>query len=354
MLDLPTQIEPLRQDMNKLRGQIEVLGNNIDGTAKRQRDMYVDLDTRLRRLEQPGAPAQRRRPCLRLPARHRPRLRRRLAAAAPGKPAAPATAAAAPADAAETRIYEAAQSQRRIGNYQGAIAAFQNFIRQYPKSTLAPRAQYWIGDSYFNLRDFKNAIASQQKLIKTYPDSPSVPDALLNIASSQIGAGRHQRRQKNHGGLVARYPLSDAAEKAKRRLAANECTETAGPPRRTPAGQRLHRPASAVYRDHRNRTTPHADRRCRRVARCRDAARHRNFLIRCRAKPAACGLPTVFVRLTGCPLRCGYCDTAYAFHGGELADARRNSSPRSPRYRHALRDGHRRRAAGAETTARRC
>jgi len=29
------------------------------------------------------------------------------------------------------------------------------------------------------------------------------------------------------------------------------------------------------------------------------------------------GLPTVFVRLTGCPLRCRYCDTAYAFHGGE-------------------------------------
>lgn len=32
------------------------------------------------------------------------------------------------------------------------------------------------------------------------------------------------------------------------------------------------------------------------------------------------GLPTVFVRLTGCPLRCGYCDTAYAFHGGEKRD----------------------------------
>lgn len=28
------------------------------------------------------------------------------------------------------------------------------------------------------------------------------------------------------------------------------------------------------------------------------------------------GLPTVFIRLTGCPLRCQYCDTAYAFHGG--------------------------------------
>jgi 7-carboxy-7-deazaguanine synthase len=32
------------------------------------------------------------------------------------------------------------------------------------------------------------------------------------------------------------------------------------------------------------------------------------------------GWPTVFVRLTGCPLRCGYCDTAYAFHGGEWQD----------------------------------
>lgn len=32
------------------------------------------------------------------------------------------------------------------------------------------------------------------------------------------------------------------------------------------------------------------------------------------------GWPTVFVRLTGCPLRCGYCDTAYAFHGGEWMD----------------------------------
>jgi len=32
------------------------------------------------------------------------------------------------------------------------------------------------------------------------------------------------------------------------------------------------------------------------------------------------GLPTVFIRLTGCPLRCHYCDTAYAFQGGQLID----------------------------------
>lgn len=47
------------------------------------------------------------------------------------------------------------------------------------------------------------------------------------------------------------------------------------------------------------------------------------------------GLPTVFVRLTGCPLRCGYCDTAYAFHGGEsltLATILERVAAYHPRY----------------------
>lgn len=47
------------------------------------------------------------------------------------------------------------------------------------------------------------------------------------------------------------------------------------------------------------------------------------------------GLPTVFVRLTGCPLRCGYCDTAYAFHGGrtlELTEILQQVAAYQPRY----------------------
>lgn len=205
-IELAQQLELLRQELKQLRGQVEVLGHDIQTASKRQRDMYVDLDTRLRRLEQPSATGA------------APAGAGSPAPAASGVGVPPAQAASQPTDT-EARAYEAAQNHRRIGNYAGAIGAFQNFIAQHPKSGLAPRAQYWIGDSYYNLRDFKSSIAAQQKLIAIYPDSSSVPDALLNIASSQIELGDAAGARKTMDGLVARYPLSEAAEKAKRRLA---------------------------------------------------------------------------------------------------------------------------------------
>ena len=59
LADLANQIEVLQSDLAKLRGQVEVLTYELDQAQKRQRDLYVDLDTRLRRLEAaaPGAAA---------------------------------------------------------------------------------------------------------------------------------------------------------------------------------------------------------------------------------------------------------------------------------------------------------
>jgi tol-pal system protein YbgF len=215
-LELAQQLEMLRQEVKQMRGQMEVLGNDVQMSAKRQRDMYVDLDSRLKRFEQTGAPPASAAPPGAAAGTPQP--------AVPGAPAAiagatpPAAGPGAPPPA-ETSAYESAQSQRRIGNYQGAIAGFQTFIAQYPKSLLAPRAQYWIGDSYYNLRDYRNAIANQNRLIATYPDSATIPDALLNIASCQIELGDSAGARKTMDGLVTRYPTSEAAEKAKRRLA---------------------------------------------------------------------------------------------------------------------------------------
>ncbi|MDP2156050.1 MAG: tetratricopeptide repeat protein, partial [Sulfuricella sp.] len=70
--------------------------------------------------------------------------------------------------------------------------------------------------------DYKNAIANQQKLVSQYPNSPKVPDALLNIASCQQGLGDAAAAKKTLESIVAKYPLSNAAELAKKRLASNK------------------------------------------------------------------------------------------------------------------------------------
>ena len=202
MLDLVSQMEGLKADLAKLRGQIEVQAHDVETTQKRGRDLYVDLDSRLRKLEG-GAPS---------PAMATPVGEQALSAQSQG----PAATAANGMD--EGKAYEAALNLFKVGNYLGAIAGFQNFIGTHGSSKLVPNAQYWIGNSYFSLRDYKNAIASQQKLVSQYPNSEKVPAALLNISSSQQNLGDLAKARKTLEELVAKYPVSNAADEAKRRL----------------------------------------------------------------------------------------------------------------------------------------
>jgi tol-pal system protein YbgF len=220
VLDLFREIENLKAEVAKLRGQVEVMNNGLEQTHKRQQDFYVDLDTRLRRLETASSATP--------PLGSVPGAGTMAgtvppgsgdAAMAGGKPGATVAAPGAAAANAETRAYEAAQNLRRIGNYQGAVIAFQNFVKQHPKSPLAPSAQYWIGDSYFNMRDYRLAIMSQRLLLVTYPDSNKVPDALLNIATAQAEMGETAAARKTMDELVAKHPNTDAADKARRRMA---------------------------------------------------------------------------------------------------------------------------------------
>ncbi len=228
LVELFSQVEQLKSDIARLRGQIEVLNHEQDQLQKRQRDLYIDLDSRLRRLEggpganvppaASGAPAPG--PAATTPPAPTP------AAAAPPVPGAtpgstPASTGTGAADAAaiEQRAYDVALDQFKAGNYPAAIASFNAFVKNYGKSPLAPSAYYWIGNSQFALKDYRAAIATQRQLVAAYPGNPKVPDALLNIATSQFELGDGAASRRTLEELIAKHPQSDAAVKARQRLA---------------------------------------------------------------------------------------------------------------------------------------
>ena len=187
-IELTKLIEELKQDLARMRGQIEVQANQIETLDRRQKDLYVDLDARLRKLEA-GAQAQEKQ------------------------------AAAAPDPVAEGKAYEAALNQFKLGNYQSSVAAFQSFLATYPDSQQVSSAQYWIGNAYYALRDYKTAIAAQQKVLASWPDSAKAPDAMLNIASCQAEMGEAKAARESLQTVLKKYPGTPAAEQAKQRLA---------------------------------------------------------------------------------------------------------------------------------------
>lgn len=212
LVDLLHDVDEIKADVAKLRGQYEVLTYELDQAQKRQRDLYLDLDGRLRKLEGTGGAAA-------------PAANAAPAGTDSGASGATGVASAArsppvPADiATEQHTYDAALDQFKSGNFAAAVTGFQGFARTYPRSPLAPSAIYWTGNAQYALKDFRAAIATQRQLLAAYPDSQKVPDAMLNIASCQVELGDAAGARRTLEDLVAKYPTSEAAGKARQRLA---------------------------------------------------------------------------------------------------------------------------------------
>jgi tol-pal system protein YbgF len=209
VVELVRQIEDLNAELARLRGQLEVIANDNQQIQKRQRDFYLDLDSRLKRLEG-GSGA---------------------AASSPGDGGAASTASSAGASppapphaptkddqAREVKSYDNASNLFRRNDFASAIDAFRAFVKDYPSSPLAANAGYWIGISYANMRDYRGALAAQEELLAKYPQSPKAPDALLAIAAIQAEQGDAGSARNTLEDIIARFPLSEAAGKARTRL----------------------------------------------------------------------------------------------------------------------------------------
>lgn len=186
LTDILSERERIMEEIAKVRGQVEVLANEIAKAQKAQKDLYVDLDNRLKKLE-------------------------------PRKMTIEGKEFTITPD--EQRSYDAAMNLFKTGDYKGAVESLSDFVRRYPDSGFAPNAQYWLGNAYYAQRDCANAIAAQQIVLSNYGDSPKAPDAMLNIGSCQLEMKDKKAAKKTYQEILSKYPNSSAAASAKERIA---------------------------------------------------------------------------------------------------------------------------------------
>ena len=206
LADMQNQIEQLKREIATLKGDLEVTSHSLDTTQQRQKDLYADTDTRLRKIESGVLP---------------------IPVGAPPTPASidPANAASTAPPVAEEKDAKAfadADNLSKSAKHKEAFAAFDSFLKLYPTSKLAPDALYGMGYSQFALKSYKSSIASQQKVLDLHPDSAKVPDAMFNMANSQIQLGLVANAKRTLRELIAKFPEATVTPAAQRRLKALE------------------------------------------------------------------------------------------------------------------------------------
>jgi tol-pal system protein YbgF len=191
LLDLQIAIDAQNTELRKLRGQNEEFTHALQDTEKRQKDFYVDLDGRLRRFE-----------------------------AGDVATANKASGAKDKTDdlVTENRALEAALGFYKAERYQNAASAFQEFLNNYPQSAHVANIRYWMGNSYFMLKDYKSSLENYQILVSKFDTHPKVAEAFLIIADCQELLNNKEAARATLKQVMAKFPDSEAAGKAKKHL----------------------------------------------------------------------------------------------------------------------------------------
>jgi len=207
LLNLLNQVEALKAEVARLRGSQEELAYQQNTADKRVKDLFADLDDRVKEVENRPVAAAAAAPAVRL-----------QPAQALSTPVASTSASGQTELEGEAKAYEAAHQLVKSGRYKDAVLAFQGFAKDYPNSSLVPNAHYWTGFSYVGMSDFESAAASYQHLIEAFPNSPKTPDAMLSLARAQVQMKNQTEAIATLDKLIERFPYSRAADNGKKLL----------------------------------------------------------------------------------------------------------------------------------------
>jgi tol-pal system protein YbgF len=121
----------------------------------------------------------------------------------------------------ESETYDRVLEYYKDGQYEKAIAGFQNFVKSYPQSDLADNAHFWIGECHRATKNYEEAILAYQKVINGYPKGNKVPAAMLQQAFAFEKINDKTTANLVFKKLVKNFPQTREAEIASKRLSQN-------------------------------------------------------------------------------------------------------------------------------------
>ena len=216
LLQMLDELQAMRSDMRALRGDMELQAHQAGQIKAQNKAQYLDLDERLKRLE-----AQ------------------LFAGVGPGGSG---VEGLSPSDGGVSEpfnstgggtdnglgtgdpsggdgIYEAAFAQLKAGDYDGAAAGFQAYVRDHPDGRYGANAYYWLGETHYVEQRFTKALETFGQVMTLYPGSGKAADAMLKSGYILQEQGQRDRAVQMLNDVVNLHPGSRAAELARDRLA---------------------------------------------------------------------------------------------------------------------------------------
>jgi tol-pal system protein YbgF len=129
----------------------------------------------------------------------------------PAAPGEPQRLAAVPDGVDAASLYSQGYGQLLQRDYAGAEASFRTLVERFPADSLAGKAEYWLGESYYARGVFKDAADAFLESYRTYGSGEKAPDSLLKLGMSLAELGEEDAACSTFAEFGAKYPSAEPA-----------------------------------------------------------------------------------------------------------------------------------------------
>jgi tol-pal system protein YbgF len=181
-----TRVEQMSNEFSSVRESV----SDMNERMSRIQAQLVEISNTIRTLQAPPAPP-------------------------PAVTGAPAAAAGPPAGLSPSQLYESALRDRSGGNLDLAMQGFQEYLKWFSNTELAPNAQFYIGQIYYDKGDLPSAVQAFDTVLEKFPENNKTADAMYMKGMALLKSGQRTQAAQEFLTVIQKYPNAEVTAKAK-------------------------------------------------------------------------------------------------------------------------------------------